>query len=48
MMTDDQHLELKRIAADLVTSMLDNHNGDWDDAAVARAFGTIYAAVKGS
>jgi len=26
--------------------MLDNHNGDWDDAATAKAFKVIYDAVR--
>jgi hypothetical protein len=46
MMTPDQEIHLKQIAAQLVGSMLDNHNGDWDDAATAKAFRTIYEAVK--
>ncbi len=48
MLTDDQQIELKRITVGLVASMLDNHDADWDDKAVARAFETIYAAVRGS
>lgn len=32
----DQALELKRIAAELTASMLDNHSDDWDDEAVAK------------
>lgn len=43
---DEKTLELKRIAAELTASMLDNHNGDWDDVAAARAFVTIYSAVR--
>jgi hypothetical protein len=39
-------IELKKIAAQLTASMLDNHNGDWDEAATAKAFKTIYEAVK--
>jgi hypothetical protein len=46
MMSLDQEIELKRIAAQLVASMLDNHNGDWDDVDTAKAFRTIYTAVK--
>lgn len=46
METDDKTIELKRIAASLTESMLDNHNGDWDDAAVAKAFRTIFTAVR--
>ncbi len=46
MMTPDQEIQLKEIAARLVASMLDNHNGDWDDQATAKAFRTIYEAVK--
>jgi hypothetical protein len=44
--SEDRTIELKRIAASLTESMLDNHNGDWDDKAVAKAFQTIYAAVR--
>ena len=43
---DERELELKRIAAQLTASMLDNHNGDWDDAATAKAFEVIYDAVR--
>jgi hypothetical protein len=39
-------LEMKKIAAELTISMLDNHSADWDDDAVAKAFRTIYAAVR--
>ncbi|GAC1573226.1 MAG: hypothetical protein NVS3B7_04360 [Candidatus Elarobacter sp.] len=46
MTTLEDDIKLKQIAAQLVASMLDNHNGDWDDNATARAFQTIYAAVK--
>jgi len=46
MITPDQEIQLKQIAAQLVASMLDNHNGDWDDAATAKAFRTLYEAVK--
>ena len=46
MLTDDQDVQLKHIAAQLTASMLDNHNGDWDDKDTARAFLTIYQAVK--
>lgn len=46
MLTDDQDIQLKQIAAQLTASMLDNHNGDWDDKDTARAFLTIYQAVK--
>ena len=45
-MTPDQEIQLKEIAARLVASMLDNHNGDWDDQSTAKAFRTIYEAVK--
>ena len=46
-MVDDQSmLELKKIAAMLTDTMVDNHSGDWDDRDVARAFLTIYAAVR--
>ena len=43
---DEREIELKKLAAQLTAAMLDNHNGDWDDAAVARAFKTIYQSVK--
>jgi hypothetical protein len=44
---DDQSvLELKKIAAMLTDTMVDNHSGDWDDHDVARAFLTIYAVVR--
>ncbi len=46
MITPDKEIQLKQIAAQLVGSMLDNHNGDWDDQATAKAFLTIYQAVK--
>jgi len=43
---DEREIELKKIAAQLTASMLDNHNGDWDDAETAQAFRTIYEAVR--
>jgi len=43
---DDREIELKKIAAQLTASMLDNHNGNWDDAETAQAFRTIYEAVR--
>jgi hypothetical protein len=46
MMTPEQEIQLKQIAAQLVASMLDNNSGDWDDKDTARAFNTIYQAVK--
>jgi hypothetical protein len=46
MTTPDQDIQIKQIAAQLVASMLDNHNGEWDDKDTARAFATIYQAVK--
>ena len=46
MMTPDQEIQLKAIAGKLVAAMLDNHNGDWDDQETAKAFRTIYEAVK--
>jgi hypothetical protein len=46
MMTPEQEIQLKQVAAQLVASMLDNHSGDWDDKDTARAFLTIYQAVK--
>jgi hypothetical protein len=48
MMTSDQEIQLKKIAAELTISMLDNHSGDWDDDQTAEAFRKIYEAVKGS
>jgi hypothetical protein len=43
---DECEIELKKIAGALTASMLDNHNADWDDAATAKAFKTIYDAVR--
>jgi hypothetical protein len=43
---DEREVELKKIAATLTASMLDNHNGDWDDEATSKAFRVIYDAVK--
>jgi hypothetical protein len=43
---DEREIELKKIAAQLTASMLDNHSGDWDDAETARAFRVIYLAVR--
>lgn len=43
---DEREIELKKIAAQLTASMLDSHNGDWDEAATAKAFKVIYQAVK--
>ena len=43
---DEREIELKRIAAQLTASMLDNHNGDWDAVATAKAFRTIYDAIR--
>ncbi len=42
----DKEIELKKIAGLLAVSMLENHNGDWDDEATANAFRTIYEAVR--
>jgi hypothetical protein len=42
----NQEIELKKVAAQLTASMLDNNSGDWDDAETAEAFKTIYAAVR--
>ena len=42
----DQDTQLKQIAAQLVVAMLKNNSDDWDDKATARAFNTIYQAVK--
>ena len=46
MTTPEDDLKLKAIAAQLTASMLDNHNGNWDDKDTARAFETIYRALK--
>lgn len=46
MTTAEQEIQLKQIAAQLTASMLDNHNGDWNEHDTARAFQTIYQAVK--
>ncbi len=46
MTTPDEEIQLKQIAAQLTASMLDNHSGDWNDEGTARAFRTIYEAVK--
>ena len=43
---DEREIELKKLAVQLTCSMLDNHNGDWDDEDTARAFKTLYDAVK--
>jgi hypothetical protein len=43
---DEREIELKKIAAQLTASMLDNHNGDWDDAETAQAFRVISTAVR--
>jgi hypothetical protein len=43
---DEREIELKKIPGQLTASTLDNHNGDWDDAATAKAFKTIYDAIK--
>jgi hypothetical protein len=43
---DEREIELKKIAAQLTVSVLDNHNGDWDDVATAKAFKTLYDAVR--
>ncbi len=45
-MTDDHWIEIKRIAAQLTASMLDDHNGDPDDRETARAFEVIFAAIE--
>ena len=43
---DEREVELKRLAVQLTVSMLDNHNGEWDDEATARAFRTLYEALR--
>jgi hypothetical protein len=45
---DEREIELKKIAAQLTVSMLDNHSGDWDDEETAVAFRKIYLAVRDS
>ncbi len=42
----DRDLELRRIAAQLTISMLDNNSGDWDDEETAAAFKVIFASVR--
>ncbi len=46
MIDDDRLVELERIAAQMTVPMLDNHNSDWDAEATARAFETIFTAIK--
>ena len=43
---DEREIELKKIAVQLTATMLDNHNGDWDDKGTAAAFRVIYDAIK--
>ncbi|HUY11354.1 MAG TPA: hypothetical protein VMV73_03740 [Candidatus Dormibacteraeota bacterium] len=43
---DEREIELKKIAATLTASMLDNHSEDWNDEETAAAFRTIYEAIK--
>ncbi len=43
---DEREIELKKLAVQLTASMLDNHNGEWDDEATARAFRTIYEVIR--
>jgi hypothetical protein len=45
-MHDEREIELKKLAVQLTASMLDNHNGDWDDAATAKAFKKLYDAIR--
>lgn len=42
----DPAIALKQLATQLTASMLDNNNDDWDDKDTARAFNTIYQAIK--
>jgi hypothetical protein len=42
----DPAIATKQIAAQLTVAMLNNNNDDWDDKDTARAFNTIYQAVK--
>jgi hypothetical protein len=46
MVLDEREIELKKIAAQVTVSMLDNHSSDWDDEETARAFRVIYTAVR--
>jgi len=46
MLSNQEQIELKKVAAELTASMLDNHSGDWDDDETAQAFRTIYQAVR--
>ena len=46
--SDEREIELKRIAAQLTASMLDDHNDDWDNVATAKAFEIIYDAIRQS
>jgi hypothetical protein len=45
---DEREIELKKIAARLTASMLDNHTGEWDAEATAKAFVTIYTTLAGA
>ncbi|GEM_PF-6349884 len=42
----DPTIALKQLAVQLTVAMLNNNNDDWDDKDSARAFNTIYQAVK--
>jgi hypothetical protein len=46
MLSTQEQIELKKIAAELTASMLDNHSGDWNDQQTALAFRAIYQAVR--
>ncbi len=46
MLSTQEQIELKKVAAELTASMLDNHSGDWDDEETAQAFRAIYVAVR--
>jgi hypothetical protein len=43
---DEREIELKKLAVQLTNAMLDNHNGNWDDEDTAKAFLTLYNAVR--
>ncbi len=45
-MLSTEEIELKKAAALLTASMLDNHSGDWDGEQTAQAFRTIYQALR--
>lgn len=46
MLSNQEQVELKKVAAQLTATMLDNHSGDWNDDETAQAFRTIYTAIR--